>query len=288
MTPHVLKAHESGEQFLAGVDGPVLPPIPITEPADNTPDSVLKAIFACQSALIQGVNELRASAVTRESLTQFYGLQSRATQAYVQAETTPLHRSVAAIDSDVKDMKQGISRLEAQMMSGSSGEARAEPHDPARRRVAFIGFGSHTTVDERFAVMDSFMKSHFPEVRPSCTNLFPDKTGRPSLNGYVELSSPAQVRMITDQVRARSLQIEGHKNLKIKAALTDIDRSRVWALAKAEEIIKASPLSSGKTVSVKRGDKRGVYVNDTAAFSQEQRFARGGSFLGEYAGLQLP
>ena len=69
MTPQLMKAHESMEEFLAGVDGPVLPQIPTIEPAGNTPDSVLKTIFAGQAVLIHGVNELRASAVTRESLT---------------------------------------------------------------------------------------------------------------------------------------------------------------------------------------------------------------------------
>ena len=108
-------------------------------------------------------------------------------QAYVQAETTPLHRSVAAVVSEVKVLKQGsaqiedqISRLEVQVSTGSSGDARSEPHDPARRRIAFIGFGNHTTVDGRIAAMDTFMRAHFPEMRPMCTNLFPDKFGRPS------------------------------------------------------------------------------------------------------------
>ena len=70
--------------------------------------------------------------------------------------------------------------------------------------------------------------------------------------------------------------------------MTDIDRSRNWALMKAEELVKASPLSSDKTVSVKRGDKRGVYVNDVVVFSQEMRFGRGVTFHGAYAGLKLP
>ena len=133
------------EQFFTGVDGPVLPQVSIREPAQNTPDSVLKAILAGQSARIHGVNELRASAVTRESLIQFYRLQTRAMQAYVKAETTPLHRSVAAVVSEVMDLKEGlaqiadrISRLEVQVSTGSSGDARSEPHDPARRRSILL------------------------------------------------------------------------------------------------------------------------------------------------------
>ena len=89
-------------------------------------------------------------------------------------------------------------------------------------------------------------------------------------------------------IESQSMQLENHKTVNIRAALTDIDRSRNWALVKAEELVKASALSSDKTVSVKRCDKRGVYVNDVLVFSQEMRFGRGVTFHGAYAGLKLP
>ena len=107
MTPVLLKAHESLDEFLSGVDGPAFSPIPTTSPVDGSPDSVLNAILSGQNALISGVNELRANAVTRQSLTQFYQLQSRAMQAYVQAETAPLHRGVAEIVSEVTQLTLG-------------------------------------------------------------------------------------------------------------------------------------------------------------------------------------
>ena len=72
------------------------------------------------------------------------------------------------------------------------------------------------------------------------------------------------------------------KGVKIKSAWTEIDRNRNWALLKAEELIKASPFSHAKNVTVKRYDKagavRGVYVDDSVSFSQSQRFARGGTY----------
>ena len=78
--------------------------------------------------------------------------------------------------------------------------------------------------------------------------------------------------MITKQVRKLSLQLDGHKGVKIKPALTDIDRNRNWALQKAGELIKASPFCNSKNVSVKRRDKagavRGVYVDDVVTFYQ--------------------
>ena len=96
--------------------------------------------------------------------------------------------------------------------------------------------------------------------------------------------------MITEGVRSRKLVLDGHAAVKIKPALTDIDKNRNWALSKAEEFVKASPLSSEKSVTVQKGDRsgsvRGVYV--IAAFTQADRFAKGGSFVGSFSHLKLP
>ena len=47
--------------------------------------------------------------------------------------------------------------------------------------------------------------------------------------------------------------MSGHAGVKIKAALTDIDRARNWALATAEELIKACPSAQGKIVKTEKG-----------------------------------
>ena len=146
-------------------------------------------------------------------------------------------------------------------------------------------------MDDRIAAMDGFMKAHFPEMRRSCTNLLADKAGRASVNGYVELASLMQARMITEQVRAFCLQLHGHKSAEIKSALTDIDRNRNWALVKAKELIEASPFRHAKIVLVKReapgGTVRGVYGDDIVTLSQAQRFTKGGTFHRAFADLQL-
>ena len=115
----------------------------------------------------------------------------------MQAETAPLHRGVGEVVSEVKAFKKSsdlstdrISRLEVQMAAGSSCDARPEPHDPARRRVAFVGFGNQTSVDDRITAMDGFMKTDFLEMRPLCINLFLDKAGRASVIGHVEFGYP--------------------------------------------------------------------------------------------------
>ena len=174
-------------------------------------------------------------------------------------------------------------------------QQRFHEYDPARRRIALIGFGSATTADERIAAMDKFMKEHFMDFRPVAINLFPNKSGKPSVNGFVEMCTPQQIRIFVEAVRSRSLQVSGHTGVKIKAALTDIDRARNWALTTAEEIIKACPSAHGKTVKTEKGGGkgekaviRGIYVNGAIAYSQGERFSKHGMFVGELSNLKLP
>ena len=206
---------------------------------------------------------------------------------YVQAETAPLHRGM-------QQLMQSVNQLETRA-SSSGVEARPEPHDPARRRVAFISFGAGTSADERIAAMDRFMKEHFADFRPIAINLFPDKTGKPSLNGFVEVCAPSQIRIILEAVKDRSLKLSVHAGVKIKGALTDIDRARNWALATAEEQIQSCPNAHGKVVKIEKGrgkgEKaviRGVYVNDALAYSQSERFSKTGFVVGKYEHLKLP
>ena len=101
-----------------------------------------------------------------------------------------------------------------------------------------------------------------------------------------------QARAVADTIRTQNLEVADHPGVRVKIALTDIDKNRNWALKVAEEQIKASNLSIGKTVTVKKGGgkgiERGVYVNDALAFTQAQRFAKGGIFICDYAHLKLP
>ena len=186
-------------------------------------------------------------------------------------------------------MAERMSRIESRIDAGGvTTEARPEIHDPARRRVAFIGFGAQTSAHDRISAMEVFMRDHFPAIKPVSVNLFPDKEGRPSVHGFVECCSPQQTRMILDTIKTQNLRLGGHDGVNIKPALTDIDKNRNWAIFAAEEKVKASPQAQGKHVSVKKiGKGRGVYVNEVAVFTQVDRHARGGVFLGEYSHLSL-
>ncbi len=290
LTPQVENTRQTVDDFLASAapslaalpDPPILP--------GGEVDPTLKAI-------LEGVNEIRANAVTKQTLQELYLLQRSEYQAFVQAETVPLHNAMSHVAHDVVELQRGqveqfdrVGRLESRVDSwaaSSGSEPGPELNDPARRQVAFIGFGESTTVTERIAAMDAFMATHFEDIKTVHTNLFPDKTGRPSRNGFVQFGSPKQASYIVDAVKSRNLKVGGHNAVEVKRALTEIDRNRNWALRTAEGIVRKSPKAHGKAVSVKKADGRGVYVDSVPAFVQPQRHARDGIFQGEFSGLSL-
>ena len=65
----------------------------------------------------------------------------------------------------------------------------------------------------------------FMDFMPIAINLCPEKTGKPSLNGFVEVCAPSQIRVILEAFKARSLKLSEHPEVKINGALTDFDRA---------------------------------------------------------------
>ena len=95
------------------------------------------------------------------------------TSSQLKAEVGPLNNRITVLDARLQTVDQAVA-------SGSlSGEAppRPNPHDVALRRVAFIGFPESSTVTQRIASMESFMASHFPDVRYGLADMFPDTKG---------------------------------------------------------------------------------------------------------------
>ncbi len=93
--------------------------------------------------------------------------------------------------------------------------------------------------------------------------------------------------MISDTTKSRGLLVPQNAGVRIKPARTEIDTNRVWALREAEGIIKRSPKSFGKSVTVQRSEGRGVYVDGVVAFEQPGRYSRDGVFRGEFSELKL-
>ena len=77
----------------------------------------------------------------------------------------------------------------------------------------------------------------------------------------------------------------GGKDVRIKRAITDLDRRRNWALNKADELVKADPRAARKKVEIK---DRSVLVDGAVAYAQKERHDPSGQFDGEFANLKLP
>ena len=275
MTPQLKKAHESLETFLAGVDAPSFAPVP--RPHGEGSDAVLQAI-------LQGVNELRANAVTRHTLTQFYELQSEEMRIYVQAETAPMHRNM-------QQMMQNMGQLESRVTALSSAggfSSGPNPHDSAHRQVAFVGFPKEVDSARRIEAMSRFMKEHFANMQIKHIDVSLTKDGEMSTHGFVELGSKHHVRHLMSMVKSRNLKLTDFDKVTIKFENTDIDKNRNWALKTAEELIKSDPAARGKAIEQKRSKDRGIYVGGVAAFVQRERYSKGGEFVGCFTHLCLP
>ena len=103
MIPQLYKAHSTLEKCFAGTNP--FAPIIVVMPQGGTSDAVLKVTLQNVTALIHGMHEMRASAVTRQTLTEFHQLQSNEMQTYVQAGAAPLHRGM-------QQFMQHVSQLE--------------------------------------------------------------------------------------------------------------------------------------------------------------------------------
>ena len=117
---------------------------------------------------------------------------------------------------------------------------------------------------------------------------FYDKNGNITKNSYAQVGDKKVCRKISKHVKDKGLKLEHCGGVKVKPALTEIDRHRNWALYTAEDLVKKSPKSSGKLVGTKHAEGRGVYVDKVLVFEQPGRFSRGGVFKGEYSDMKLP
>eukprot|EP00973_Karenia_brevis_P021017 2890295-Karenia_brevis.AAC.1 len=101
-------------------------------------------------------------------------------------------------------------------------------------------------------------------------------------NGFVEFASEdvcSIVFQVLKGANVREFSANGG-NIKIRAALTQINRKRNWALRRAEDLLKSSPLIQGNEVKIDFAT-RVVKVGNTNAFVQS-KFEVTGAFAEAY------
>ena len=281
------------------------PPLPGLQSADPA----IQAILEGQSALLKGVNELRANVVTRDALSQFYELQSEEMKVFVLAETAPLHSGLNRVASEVTALAQDavqnfdrVGRLEERVekFEGDDpmrhAQSRPDKHDVANLQISFKGFTTETH-DERTATLKAFMQQRFKDVEDyACID---HRMSGPSKSS---MSDESFVQFFTKTARDRALGKIKDKNwgndvqsskgakLTIGAMKTDWRRGRDWAMRKSETIIREFLTSKRQNGTVKyetSKDFRKITVNGRDAFVQRRDDPRG-RFHGEFQDLQLP
>ena len=202
--------------------------------------------------------------------------------------------------SEVYDLKNRVVALEA---SGppdthtSQSSSHAVPHglhklinnlDPAKKRVAFIGWPDALSADARIKHIDSLLSQHAPKLRTiDVDNVYQGPYGQRTLSNvaFAEFASPDAARRALDQLKNANKQV-GNSTISIKPARSKFNSQRNYSIKKAEELIKSSPHSKDKTVSIS-WDSRVVTVDGHDAFAQGKHDT-GGSFLPPYDQLTLP
>jgi len=182
----------------------------------------------------------------------------------------------------ITELAAKFDALKQQFDSGSLGGFKRDKFDPAFIRVRFTGFANSVSDDAKLQAIEQFMKNHFADIRVVHSDHFNKKAS------FIQLATPRIAKIVLDRVKEQKLKLGGFTDVKISQALPVVDVSRNWSLYKAEELVKADPSTSGKSVEVKTGNDRGVYVAGTAAFLQAARHDPRGNFVGDYVHLKLP
>ena len=115
MTPELQREREKLTDFLAGTESSMKPiPAPPMPQIDDTV-TMLKALLDGQSALLQGVNDLRTNVVTRKQLQEFHELQASEMRTYVQAELEPIHNTLRQYSAHVGPTADRVARVESRV-----------------------------------------------------------------------------------------------------------------------------------------------------------------------------
>ena len=166
-----------------------------------------------------------------------------------------------------------------------------DQRDPAKRRIAFIGFPENAAVKERISNIDKVMKDMFPEVRFTTIDNFysgPYNDRKPNQAAYVEFSSAEAAKhfdIIIKNKHSSKLTVGGVE-IKVKPARTKVGQQRNWSLRKASELIKNHTESNGKEVTIDWKERQ-VTVNALVSFTQRKGDTKG-TFVEPYLDLALP
>ena len=152
--------------------------------------------------------------------------------------------------------------------------------------MTFTEFPQSIDAKGRVEKVKEFLKKHFPDqIFMHVDHVYNRKTGEITRDAVAEFGTQQAARKVTSSSR----KFDGVcGSVKARPTITPTDKSRVWALRTAEELVRGDPALRGREVEVKKSTDRGVYVAGVAVFSQKERNDPRGFFTKEFAHLELP
>lgn len=204
--------------------------------------------------------------------------------AALKAKHTTLAAKQAALEGELSELKQ---KLATTSTGTSATNFLPATLDPATKRAAFVGWPDTVGAKQRLQQMEALVTTTFSDFKPvTYLNDFKGPYNNRKLGNvsFVEFGSQDAVRDFVKAVEESGVVVETEgKQLQVKQAQTQKQRTRNWALRKAEELVKAVPGTTGVKLDWK---ERKVKVGEEAAFEQGKDNL--GTFLGNFTNLKLP
>ena len=159
--------------------------------------------------------------------------------------------------------------------------------DPAKKRIAFIGFPDSLAAEERIDLLEKRMRDSFAHVKYCAVDNFftgPCNNRKVSKASYVEFHTPEAANRFYNMVKGKNeakVNVGGNE-LLVKLARTKLNEKRNYSLRKAEELIKSDASSKNKAVKIDWKERQ-VLVNNAVAFMQDKMETEGSFVVGFWA-----
>ena len=202
-----------------------------------------------------------------------------------------LEKSVEPIRKGVQDLKTKVEKMEQHPLGAISEKdetivklkKQVEKLDPSKKRAVFIGWPDSVSVDTRIEAVGKYMQDHFSSFRyvdMGCFYSGPYNARKLTNIVWVEFASIDTAQNFNKKVVEVSIKLEnGGKQILVKPARTELQKTRNYALNEAKKLITNAPESNGKSVEniwkVPDSKSRYVKVNGDVAFVQTKDDAKG-------------
>ena len=277
------------QKVLSALRKDEVPPLPgsVTgsSSASSNPNLGLQEALCLMTTRLESIDDKLSSVVTIDAHSA--AMTALRTDLLREFEVTVsrLEAKFVELEEANATLRNRVQQLETQLAKLSVGP------DPAHKRITFIGFSSESAL-ERIQFVSAWMQRHFSGVPCSVGNVMrgPMRSRTLTKVSYAEFSDTDTRNVVLSKIRSDNLVCEcSSVNIKVKPALTQVVRSRIWALNKAYDMISSHDSARGKNViKVSTVDARCVKIENVVVFEQVPGSSDLGTFVGTFSALVLP